>query len=79
MTGNYADVHGVEYLSYHHDGDGGDEPDVEGFGRIDEMYITNGQLYIGIESPEAFHSVHIPIHRSDDWVELVQDIVGTLR
>jgi len=84
MTGNYKNVGNVRYAKFLNDGEDGDpDPDIEGFARVDELYVEryDGKtyLYIGLEAPDGFESIKIPILRGESWEDVAKDIVGTLR
>lgn len=75
---SYKNIPNVEYKAYRIEGSA--EADVEGIGRVDEMFIDDGKLHIGLEGPEnEYHSIDIPVLRGKGWDNFVKDLVGTLQ
>ena len=52
----------------------GDEPEYEEYGRIEEMYVDNGELHLSFASDQGLHDIRIPIRHSDGWVDFVRSL-----
>lgn len=74
---NYSNISGVEVRTYR-DEDTGEEPSmVSTDARVDEMYVSGGYLYIGIEENGTFRSINIPIlpdNQFSDFAESLNDV-----
>lgn len=69
---NYDNVYGVGYTRFVGESD---EPEVETReARVEEMYVSRGDLDLSLETPDGHIRVSIPIKPRKDW----DDLVGSL-
>lgn len=81
---NYESVTDVQVSYWPEDGEV--EPEWESNGRIDEMYVKQGNntLRIGLQvwgerpSDKDFYEILIPIENTDNWRKFVKSLLDTL-
>ena len=71
---NYSNIRGVEVHTYR-DEDVGEEPSmITHDARVDEMYVSNGYLYIGVEENSTFRSINIPILPDNQFSDFAESL-----
>ena len=79
MTGNYDNIHGVQYRRFGPDHEDGSDPTVEESVKLDEMYYQDGRLHITFAgTSDGFLSFDVPIYPVARWKDHVVSLVKTL-
>lgn len=73
VTGNYDNVAGVEFSEWLEDDE--QEPSTEmPNATLEEMYVSNGHLYLAVIAGERGMYFNIPILAREDWNDVVDSL-----